>query len=78
MARPATGQTPIRGIRVPEDLWVAAKEEARLEGRSLTDVILGELHRYVTRRRRERGALDSEARDPECSRESDKLPKQLP
>lgn len=60
MARPATGKTPIRGIRVPDDLWAAAKEEAAAEGRSLTDVILGDLHRYVTRRRRERGAADGE------------------
>lgn len=72
MARPATGQTPIRGIRVPEDLWAAAKEEARLEGRSLTDVILGELHRYVTRRRRERGTLDGES---QRSGQSDNHPK---
>lgn len=54
MSRPATGETPIRNIRVPDELWQAAKEEARQEGRSLTDVILGDLHRYVSRRRRER------------------------
>lgn len=56
MARPATGKTPIRGVRVPDDLWHAAKKEAAAEGRSLTDVILGDLHRYVTRRQRERAA----------------------
>lgn len=60
MARPATGKTPIRGIRVPDDLWAAAKEEAAAEGRSLTDVIVSDLHRYVTRRRRERGTQDGE------------------
>jgi predicted HicB family RNase H-like nuclease len=54
MARPATGKTPLRNIRVPDDLWQAAKDEAAAEGRSLTDVILGDLHRYVTRRQRER------------------------
>lgn len=58
MARPATGKTPLRNIRVPDDLWLAAKEEAAAEGRSLTDVILGDLHRYVTRRRRERGVAE--------------------
>lgn len=58
MARPATGKTPLRNIRVPDDLWQAAKDEAAAEGRSLTDVILGDLHRYVTRRRRERGVAD--------------------
>jgi len=76
VARPATGQTPIRGIRVPEDLWAAAKEEARLEGRSLTDVILGELHRYVTRRRRERGATEGVSTGSQAApRESDNHPK---
>ena len=59
MARPATGKTPLRNIRVPDDLWQAAKAEAAAEGRSLTDVILGDLHRYVTRRRRERGVADA-------------------
>lgn len=64
MSRPATGKTPIRGIRVPDDLWHAAQEEARIEGRSVTDVIVGDLHRYVTRRRRERAA---EQEQPEAS-----------
>jgi hypothetical protein len=66
MARPATGKTPLRNIRVPDDLWEAAKEEAAAEGRTLTDVILRDLHRYVTRRRRERGTADGpvEASNP--------------
>ncbi|MFG2412261.1 hypothetical protein [Streptomyces goshikiensis] len=45
---------------MPDDLWSAAMAEAKAEGRSLTDVIVGDLHRYVNRRRRERGALDGE------------------
>lgn len=58
MARPATGKTKLRNIRVPDELWNAAMEEAKAEGRTLTDVIVGDLHRYVTRRRRERGTVD--------------------
>ncbi|MFD6552784.1 hypothetical protein [Streptomyces sp. NPDC058398] len=54
MARPATGKTPLRNIRVPDELWAAAMAEAKEEGRSLTDVIVSDLHRYVNRRRRER------------------------
>ncbi|MFJ3713799.1 hypothetical protein OG204_00885 [Streptomyces sp. NBC_01387] len=69
MARPATGKTPLRNIRVPDQLWDDAKAEAKEEGRSLTDVIVGDLHRYVNRRRRERGAADSEPQ-----RESDNHP----
>lgn len=64
MARPATGKTPLRNIRVPDDLWNAAMAEAKAEGRSLTDVIVGDLHRYVNRRRRERGAADGEPPGP--------------
>lgn len=72
MARPATGKTPLRNVRVPDELWAAAMAEAKEEGRSLTDVIVSDLHRYVNRRRRERDALDGESRRPE---ESDNSPK---
>lgn len=67
MARPATGKTPLRNVRVPDELWAAAMAEAEAEGRTLTDVIVGDLHRYVTRRRRERGALDADPRQPSDS-----------
>jgi hypothetical protein len=67
MARPATGETKLRNVRVPDELWSAAMAEARAEGRTLTDVIVSDLHRYVNRRRRERGALDSESEHPEGS-----------
>ncbi|WP_143645439.1 hypothetical protein [Streptomyces swartbergensis] len=60
MPRPATGKTPLRNVRVPDELWAAAMAEAKEEGRSLTDVIVSDLHRYVNRRRRERGAMDGE------------------
>lgn len=60
MARPATGKTKLRNVRVPDELWNAAMTEAKEEGRSLSDVIISDLHRYVNRRRRERGALDAE------------------
>lgn len=72
MARPATGKTPLRNVRVPDELWDAAMTEARAEGRSLTDVIVSDLHRYVNRRRRERAALDGESQP---SGESDNHPK---
>jgi hypothetical protein len=72
MARPATGKTKLRNVRVPDELWSAAMAEAKEEGRSLTDVIVSDLHRYVNRRRRERGALEGEAQHPE---ESDNHPK---
>ncbi len=48
MPRPATGKTPLRNIRVPDGLWNAAKTKAAAEGRTVTDVVLTLLHRYVT------------------------------
>ena len=47
MARPATGKTPLRNIRVPDPLWHAAQEKAATEGRTITDVLLAYLHKYV-------------------------------
>jgi hypothetical protein len=72
MARPATGETKLRNVRVPDELWSAAMAEAKAEGRTLTDVIVSDLHRYVNRRRRERGALGTESQP---SGESDNNPK---
>lgn len=48
MARPKTQVTPVRNVRVPEGLWRAAQEKAATEGRTLTDVILNALQRYVS------------------------------
>ena len=46
--RPATGETPGRNIRVGNRLWHAAQEKAKAEGRSLTEVIVAYLRRYVS------------------------------
>ncbi|MFD6324215.1 hypothetical protein ACFWOL_15395 [Streptomyces sp. NPDC058442] len=54
MARPATGKTPLRNVRVPDALWEAAKERAAAEGRTVTDVVVAALHRYVSAPRPER------------------------
>lgn len=48
MARPATGITPKRHVRVPDGLWEAVKEKAAAEGRTVTDVILAALQRYAS------------------------------
>ena len=47
MPRPATGKTPLRNVRVPDDLWNAALAKARAEGRSLSEVLVAYLRRYV-------------------------------
>lgn len=46
--RPATGQTPSRNLRVPDGIWSAAKAKAKAEGRTLTEVIVAYLRRYVS------------------------------
>jgi hypothetical protein len=47
VARPKTGETPKRNVRVPDPLWKAATDKAETEGRTITDVINTALHRYV-------------------------------
>lgn len=38
---------PARSIRVPDDLWQAAKERAAERGETVTDVLIRALRRYV-------------------------------
>lgn len=46
-AMPNQPKTPVRGIRVDEDLWRAAQQKAEAEGRTLTGVLVAYLKRYV-------------------------------
>ena len=41
--------TPLRNVRVDDDLWQAAKAKAEAEGTTLTAVILEALRRFVGR-----------------------------
>jgi hypothetical protein len=41
--------TPIRAVRVPDDLWTAAQEKAERDGTSVSAVIVAALGRYVRR-----------------------------
>lgn len=59
MGRPATGKTPLRNVRVPDGLWNAAKEKAAAEGRTITEVIVSALHRYVAGRPSKQDANDT-------------------
>ena len=38
-----------KSLRIPDDLWVAALEKAQADGRTLTDVVVKALERYVKR-----------------------------
>ena len=44
---PNKPKTPVRGVRVPEDLWRAAQDKAAERGETVTDAILRALKRYV-------------------------------
>ena len=60
MGRPATGKTPSRNVRVPDGLWQAAKKRAASEGRTITEVIVSALHRYVSAPPRQSSAEQDE------------------
>lgn len=53
-------QTPLRNVRVAEDVWTAARAIAAARGETVTDVVVRSLERYV---RRHAAALDEP--DPE-------------
>ena len=44
--------TPPRSVRVPDDLWQAARDAAQAQGITVTDVIVAALRRYVARQNR--------------------------
>lgn len=46
---PPKTHTPLRSIRVPDELWNEARETAARRGESVTDVIRAALERYVKR-----------------------------
>lgn len=46
---PNQPKTPARGVRVPDDLWRAAKTKAAANGETVTGIIIRALERYVKR-----------------------------
>ncbi|WZH52904.1 MAG: hypothetical protein PIR53_02665 [Nocardioides alkalitolerans] len=42
-----TGNTPNRTLRIPDDVWEAAKAEAARRDETLTDAVIGFLRRYA-------------------------------
>jgi hypothetical protein len=45
--RPKTGVTPVRNVRIAEQLWRDAQAAAALRGETMTAVIERALRRYV-------------------------------
>lgn len=44
---PGQGNIPLRTVRVPDELWQAAKVRAAERGENVTDVLLRALRRYT-------------------------------
>ncbi len=42
--------TPIRNVRVPDELWAAVKARAAVEGVTVSEVIVRALRRYAARK----------------------------
>jgi len=47
IGRPTAERRDMRGVRVEESLWTAAKEAAAERGESVSDVLRAALKRYV-------------------------------
>jgi hypothetical protein len=45
---PNAPKTPTRTIRVAGDLWAAVKDKAAIENRTVTDVIVEALKKYIS------------------------------
>ena len=45
--RPPTGKTPVRNLRVADEVWRPALSKARGEGKTLTEIIVAFLRDYV-------------------------------
>ena len=59
MPRPPTGKTPVRNLRVADEVWLPALAKARAEGRTLTEVIVASLRRYISTPVRQRDDTSS-------------------
>ena len=52
---PNQPKTPIRGFRIPDDLYLAAKAKAEARGEDMSTVVRAALMRYVKRKDRTPG-----------------------
>lgn len=52
---PNQPKTPIRGFRIPDELYLAAKAKAEARGEDMSTVVRAALERYVKRKDRTPG-----------------------
>lgn len=56
---PNKPKTPIRGIRVPDELWANAQAVAKARGEDVSAEVRASLERYVKRNRHLLGGQDA-------------------
>ena len=54
MARPKTGQTPVKTFRPPEPLWNEVMKYVEAEKRPYADVLIEALHDWLRKKDRQR------------------------
>jgi len=47
--RTSMAETPLRAVRIPDEVWNAARNKSEREGTTVTAVILAALEKYVKR-----------------------------
>lgn len=45
--KPATGKTPVRNARIPDEVWLPAVAKAEMEGRNASEAMTEALRKYV-------------------------------
>lgn len=61
--RPRTGETPIRHVRVSDDLWGQIERIAEEEERTKTDIVVEALTRYLAWNKRQRRKADQQSQE---------------
>lgn len=56
MARPKTGQKPVKTFRPPVPLWNEVMEYAEAEKRPYADIVIEALHDWLNKKHREQAA----------------------
>ncbi len=56
--RPKTGETPIRHVRVADELWQQVADIAREQGKSITAVVVDALKRHVAAHKRSKRSAE--------------------
>lgn len=56
MPRPATGRTPVRHIRIGDEIWEQVVRLADLDQTTATEIVKTALREYIAKRRRQERA----------------------